>query len=746
MRARALNETPRQADFWKLDLLDRQCRKLPGWRRRVSSILCAVAAGYAFSEPAALAAPFVEVTYRVSGYKIRGNTALELEAAGSPFTNAIGSAVPLASICKALASLRQSYYERGYIHASVGLSEQRLTNGVVVIDVIEGTPLGSPLSASVQALPPGTANSNRPAAATFEVRHFEVAGNTVLAPENIERILTPATGPAVTLEAIRKAAAALQRAYRERGYVTVAVAMPSQRLTNATVRLLVTEGTLAAVQVVGNRHFSSNNIVRALPTLHTNTLLNSHVLLRELDLANQNQDRQIYPAIGPGPVPGTSALALRVKDRLPLHANLELDNYTTPGTPDLRVNFAVQYNNLWQQEHQIGLAYSFSPQQFKAIGDSPNFGFNQPLISSYSAFYRMPVSGTPSVSEGIADSAQFGYQEATHQFRLPPARTQSELVFYASASSSDTGVKWGNPSVVSETSLLSIISQDSGENLTANQNVGSQFRFPLLNREHATWTAFVGGDFKHYQLSSFNTNNFFITTITTNLFGAETNRTVDSTNQPGINQDVVYFPLTAGLDLLESDQSGSTSLKVALCGNVAGNQSDFAKLAYSSSAKAVFVKGTLGASRDQKLPAGCSLLARVNGQIATGALINNEQLALGGINSVRGYYEGDEYGDCGWCGGVEMRSPYFQTPVAGLAGSVPAWFRASVFTDLGQRFLLEPAPNATSTVSLLGTGFGLSANVNNHLDARLVIAWPLLSTANTPAGQPHAYFTIGGQF
>lgn len=692
------------------------------------------------------AGPLADREYEITHYELRGNTALDPETVRNLFAQAVGPAVSLSCICRALASLRQAYQERGYSQVAVALPEQRLTGGIVFIDVVEGDSPQPSVHASAPRRSATTADPNHPASPTFEVRRFEVTGDTLLGPAEVGRILGAATGPSVTLDEVRKAAISLQRAYRERGYVTVAVTVPSQRLTNATVRLRVTEGALTAIHVLGNRYFSSNNIARALPSLRTNTLLNSQVLQRELDLANQNRDRQIYPMIGPGPEPGTSALALRVQDRLPLHANLELDNYSTPGTPDLRVNFAAQYNNLWQQEHQFGLAYSFSPQELKTLGNTPNYGLNQPLISSCSAFYRLPIQARESADESNPGSTRFGYQEATHQFRLPPARAVSEWIVYASASSSDTGVKWGHPSVVSQSSLLSIVSQDSGENLTANQNVGSQARFPLPAGEHSTWSAFLGGDFKRSELSSFNTNNFFITTITTNVFGAETNRSLDSTNQPADHQAVVYFPLNAGLEFAETDAGGSTAVSAALGGNVAGSTAEFSRMAYSQEAKALFAKATLSARREQQIPGGISLLARANGQAATGPLINNEQFALGGINSVRGYYEGDEYGDCGWCGSLELRSPYVETRVAGLRGSLPAWVRASAFTDFGQRFLLASSTPAASTRLLCGTGFGLSANINNHLDARVVIAWPLVESVNTPRGDPRAYFTIGCQF
>ena len=115
------------------------------------------------------------------------------------------------------------------------------------------------------------------------------------------------------------------------------------------------------------------------------------------------------------------------------------------------------------------------------------------------------------------------------------------------------------------------------------------------------------------------------------------------------------------------------------------------------------------ASREQKLPAGCSLLAQA-GQAATGALISNEQFALGGINSVRGYYEGDQYGDCGWNGSLELRSPYLETRVADVSQFVPAWLRASVFTDWARDFCLRPSTTSSSLLAM-ERRFGLSANV-----------------------------------
>jgi hypothetical protein len=38
------------------------------------------------------------------------------------------------------------------------------------------------------------------------------------------------------------------------------------------------------------------------------------------------------------------------------------------------------------------------------------------------------------------------------------------------------------------------------------------------------------------------------------------------------------------------------------------------------------------------------------------------------------------------------------------------------------------------------------ANIGNHLDARLTIAYPLMATTLTSVGDVHIYFGVGAQF
>lgn len=684
--------------------------------------------------------------YQVRHWLVRGNTALSAEEIDLLIGPDTGAPLAIPEVRTILSRLREAYRERGYPAASLTVPQQLLTDGTVTLEVVEGSRVAlasAPVSLPSAPAPPSPA---APPAPTFEVRRYEVTGNTVLRQETIDAIFTNAVGAAVSLPRVQEALGALQLAYRERGFATVSVGLPRQQLTNATVKVQVTEGLLTDIQVTGQRYFSSNNVRRALPSLHTNELLNARVFQRELDLANQNRDRQIYPTLGPGPEPGTSALTLRVQDRLPLHGRLEVNNLSTPGTPDWRINASAQYNNLWQREHQLGVSYAFSPEAWKSGNAEADRLLDAPLIASYGAYYRLPLGDPEPIAGRLTPTSGFGYDEATRQFRLPPAGNRPDLTFFASASTSDTGIQYGPATVVSRTPLLTIVSQDTGQNLSENLAAGARFSYPFAPTENRRLALGAGPDWKSFRLASFNTNNFIITTVVTNSQGSQTIESRVASPQPPRENQVDYLPLTVSADYSRTDASGLTSASLALSYNVLGDSEDFAALAYSREARADFGRALLQLAREQKLPREWLLNFRAAGQFATGALISNEQFAVGGLQSVRGYYEGDEYGDAGWFASGELRTPFLPARFPTFSDFVPVWLRAWAFLDFGQRLLLEPPPGLDSTGTLAGTGFGVSANLNNRFDLRITVGWPLFDTLNTPAGDPRAYLTFGGQF
>ena len=597
-------------------------------------------------------------------------------------------------------------------------------------------------------VPGRTAGSATNAGPKFKVEKYQIAGNSILPPEKLGEILTnvpAAFGTNVTFTGIRAALGDLQMAYRERGFVTVSVGLPPQKLTNATVKIKVTEGRLDAITVKGNHHYSTENVLRALPSLHTNMLLNSHVFQRELDTANANRNRQIYPIIGPGLEPGTSELTLKVKDRLPLHGRVEINNQATPGTPDSRVAFNAQYDNLWQLEHQAGVQYTFSPVNF---GGGKNYYFSPldlPFIASYSGYYRLPLGRPTAVQQQIDSSGgRFGYNEITHQFQMPAPSGRPEITAYATRSVSDTGVQLGELKNVVSTPLLTIDSQDAGQNVSLNEGIGAKLSLPLPALGKLASTFSLGLDFKRYQQVSFNTNNFYAVTVITNASGSQTISQTIASPQPARRSDIEYFPVNIGFSGSVPDSWGTTFFNVLALFNVA-TVGKMSQVAYTTNASDNYAIVQLGASREQRLYKDWTMLLRADGQWTDGPLFSNERYAMGGAAGVRGFSDGAAYGDTGWRVMVEPRTPLVN--IGMVDGDIPFWVRGSVFLDYGQISALNPSPGVPGTLEFMGAGFGVTANIGNHIDARLTVAWPLMNPfpANYDNGL-HFYFGAGAQF
>jgi hemolysin activation/secretion protein len=608
----------------------------------------------------------------------------------------------------------------------------------------------------------------------FEVQKYLVAGNSVLPPETIGRTLTNidgAFGTNVSLDGIRTAATELQGAYRARGFVTVAVGLPPQKLTNATVKMQVTEGRLASILVKGNHYFSSNNVMRTLPSLHTNMILNGLIFQAELNQANASQDRQIYPVIDPGPEPGTSELTLKVKDRMPVHAKVELNNQSSPGTPELRLNTSAVYNNLWQLEHSFGFQYGFSPERFKT-GDQWDF-YDRPLVANYSAFYRMPLGNPKAVGEVVAGNPSFGYDEATRKFNLPPPSGQMDLTFFASRSTIDTGLNYSPNEVLASTSVTNfdqsvvtttnLTKNGSQQDLTVNNNLGFRLNLPLPSSGNFHSSVSSGLDFKTYELTSRGTNIFTLNVLETDYAGNQilVIPVVSQNFSPlplTVNQ-INYLPLAVRYDVGWRDFFGDAAFGLGLNANLwysaTTSKGSGTNTTYLHDAKSLqFITGSskttghwvvLNPSFSHQFEPFTNWVTtlRADGQWSSEPLISNEQFGAGGVNSVRGYQEGEAFGDTGWHVSLEQRTaPHLVGPVY---GNTPLIVRGLIYTDYARVFLMDPQGRKGS-VALWGAGLGGVASIGSHWEARLMFSLPLLRTADTSPYQPFFNFGLTAQF
>jgi len=268
-------------------------------------------------------------------------------------------------------------------------------------------------------------------------------------------------------------------------------------------------------------------------------------------------------------------------------------------------------------------------------------------------------------------------------------------------------------------------------------------------RGTSKWHSTLSGglDYKTYSLESAKTNNFSFTEITVNADGSVNPPIVSTVSSPVPTTHLAldYIPLSLRYDANYRDDWGMTFFGLGLTVNGWYNSSkqDLQKVTGSTESSGHWVTLTPSLTRDFNLYKNWLLTLRADGQWSSEPLISNEQYGIGGVNNVRGYREGEIFGDTGWHIGFEQKTP---THVIGIVyGKVPMTIRGAVFMDYGEAYLLDPN-GRKPRLPLWGTGFGTVVAVGPHWETRFWFSWPLLTAGTTEAYQPRFNFALSGQF
>ena len=229
-------------------------------------------------------------------------------------------------------------------------------------------------------LPPPPFQLAPPTGETLLIRQYRVVGSTILPRNEVDDAVYGFLGPGRTAEDVEQARTALEKAYKNKGFQTVSVSVPKQNASRGVVVLVVTEAPVGRLRVQGSRFFNIDQIKHRAPSLKEGSIPNFNEVEREIIALNQSADLQVTPSLKPGAVPGTVDVELTVKDKLPLHGSVELNNRYSANTTPLRLNIDLRYSNLWQLGHTIGFGFQIAPQR-------PD----DALV--YSAYYIAPVPG-----------------------------------------------------------------------------------------------------------------------------------------------------------------------------------------------------------------------------------------------------------------------------------------------------------------------------------------------------------------
>jgi hemolysin activation/secretion protein len=277
---------------------------------------------------------------------------------------------------------------------------------------------GGAIALACVAFTPAALHAQAPAAVPapvelrFDVTRYRVEGNTLLAQDEIERVLAPFTGKGRDFGDVQRALEALQEAYRARGYSAVQVYLPEQELARGEVRLRVIEAKIARLEVAGNKFFDEANIRRSLPALEVGSTPNANVIAKNLKLANENPAKQTNVVLRAGAKEGEVEARVDVVDENPSKWFATLDNTGTPQTGYHRLGFGYQNANLANRDHAITLQYVTSIEEPSQVGIY-SVGYHLPLYAygasmDFVAGYSDVDAGTTQTPSGALSSSGRG--------------------------------------------------------------------------------------------------------------------------------------------------------------------------------------------------------------------------------------------------------------------------------------------------------------------------------------------------
>ena len=501
----------------------------------------------------------------------------------------------------------------------------------------------------------GTLNVAHAQEAEFDVFEYRVEGATLLPVTLVEQAVYPYLGEKKTIADVEKARDALEKAYHGAGYLTVLVSIPQQKVDGGVVKLAVTEAPVERLRVVESRYFSQGEIKAAAPELAEGNVPNFSQMQKELAALNRSSDRRITPVLRPGRTPGTVEVDLKVKDTLPLHGNVEINDRYSQDTTRTRLSASLRWDNLWQKQHGLGITVQTAPE-------------NPDESRVFSASYTWPLA------------------------------SGDYLALYGVRSESDVAAV-GTLNVLGNGTIL-----------------GARYIMPLRSRSEGVFhTATLGVDYKDFQ------------------------QTVALIGGGDFNTPITYLPFTLGWDGTWLGDGRSTKFGMAFNFHLRGlvaNEEDFANKRFKGRPNYAYLRGA--ASHSETWDNGWGVNARAGWQIAAQPLISNEQFAIGGVDTVRGYLESAALGDDGIALSLEAATPNF----AKRLGEPLEDVHLLAFVDGGYVHVRAPI-TAEDRATLAGTGLGLRVKGWRGVSAELDWAVALKNLGETGRGDSRAHFRLG---
>ncbi|HEU4686043.1 MAG TPA: ShlB/FhaC/HecB family hemolysin secretion/activation protein [Nitrospira sp.] len=227
----------------------------------------------------------------------------------------------------------------------------------------------------------------RPGAVHVFVRDIWVTGNTVFSDAQIAEVTAPFKNRTLATEDLERLRLALTLLYINHGYITSGAVIPDQDVVAGVVTVHVIEGKLSRINVEGNRWFSASYLRDRLERgVQTPVLL--YPLQEQLQLLQQDRRiERVNAELRPGDARGESVLNVRVADKQPFHASMEVNNYQSPLVGEVKGIGTLTYDNITGRGDTASVSYGQSSGAFPIVYGSYAVPLNR-YGTTFSPYYR----------------------------------------------------------------------------------------------------------------------------------------------------------------------------------------------------------------------------------------------------------------------------------------------------------------------------------------------------------------------
>jgi len=301
-------------------------------------------------------------------------------------------------------------------------------------------------------------------------------------------------------------------------------------------------------------------------------------------------------------------------------------------------------------------------------------------------------------------------------FQVAPQRPSDAIVYSGYYVAPVPGLDW--LSVMGQAIRQNSNVSTLGGTATAGNGVvfGGRFLFDLPGAPGFFQTASLGMDYKRFD------------------------QDIDFGNEV-IEAPITYFPVVASYSGFWMGEDYQIEFDGAINFSFRGIGSDeieFDNRRFGADGNFFYFRGSLSGQYD--LPLDFQIFALVQGQASGVPLVDSEQFALGGLNTVRGYLESQVLGDSAIASTLEIRSPSL---LYGMDPLKNEW-RIFGFIDGGAAWLNQPLPEQQSEFTLWSVGVGTNVRLFEHLNGALYVGFPQISQGTRLAGQPLFTFRVWG--